>query len=113
MPMPDDAARDAAEIWEKYAGTCEKALGKPHPGALLKHDSHYREIEAMGVEPMKVMEVIIVAGIPPEYHAVARRNLSAALEAKYLMRLGHKDDGEKELAKAANYNHRARTGTWM
>jgi len=78
-----------------------------------KHDAHYREIEAMGVEPMKVMEVIIVAGLPSEYHATARRNLSAALEAKYLLRLGHKDDGQKELQKAANYNHRARTGTWM
>ena len=78
-----------------------------------KHDAHYREIEAMGVEPMRVMEVIIVAGIPPEYHETARRNLSAALAAKYLLRLGHKDDGLKELQKATNYTHRAATGSWL
>lgn len=106
--MPSDG-EIAMHDWAKRIGIPASGF----PEKQEKHDSHYREIEAMGVEPMKVMEVIIVAGIPPEYHAVARRNLSAALEAKYLMRLGHKDDGEKELAKAANYNHRARTGTWM
>ncbi|MBK8772409.1 MAG: DUF3310 domain-containing protein [Rhizobiales bacterium] len=89
----------------------------PHPREMSppaqKHDAHYREIEAMGVEPIAVAESIIVAGIPPEYHETVRRNYSAALAVKYLMRLGHKDDGKKELDKSANYIHRARTGTWM
>jgi hypothetical protein len=66
----------------------------------------------MGVEPIAVMEAIICAGIPAEFHAIARRNLSAALAAKYLLRLGHKDEGGKELDKAANYVHRSRNGEW-
>ena len=79
---------------------------------MSKHDAHYRAIEDMGVEPIAVMEAIVCAGIPPELHETARRNLRAALAAKYLLRLGHKDAGAKELDKAANYIHRARTGEW-
>lgn len=32
---------------------------------------------------------------------------------KYLLRLGRKDEVDKELFKAENYLHRARTGRWL
>jgi len=77
------------------------------------HDGHYRELEMMGVEPISVMEAIMCAGIPEEFWATVRRNLSAALAAKYLLRMGRKDESDKELDKAGNYIHRARNRKWI
>lgn len=82
------------------------------PVETTAHDSHYKAIEARGVEPIAVMEAIICAGLPAEYHATAKRNLSLAMEAKYTLRLGEKDDQEKELDKGDNYRYRARHGVW-
>lgn len=94
----------------------------PEPDCLAKreetpvkptaHDSHYKAIEARGVEPIAVMEAIICAGLPAEYHSIAKRNLCLAMEAKYTLRLGEKDDQEKELDKGDNYRYRARHGVW-
>lgn len=78
-----------------------------------KHDEHYRGIEAAGVEPIAVLEMIVCQGLPPELHDIAKRNLSVALATKYLLRRGSKDEARKELDKAANYIHRARTGEWL
>ena len=79
---------------------------------LNNHDEHYQRIEARGVEPIAVMESIVCAGLPEQYHAIAKRNLSLALGVKYALRLGEKDAPEKELAKMDNYLHRARCGEW-
>lgn len=76
------------------------------------HDAHYRKIELTGIEPIVEMERINCMDLPEEYHAIARRNLSRALAAKHRMRLGHKDDPAMEKAKAANYDYRAKHGTW-
>ena len=76
------------------------------------HDDHYREVESRGVEPIEVAETIICNQIPEEFHAILKRNYSLAQAGKYFMRCGTKDDPSKELEKAANYLHRARTGKW-
>lgn len=76
------------------------------------HDEHYRKVENRGVEPIEAMETIICNGLPPEFHAIAKRNLNIAQANKYFMRLGEKDAPEKELAKARNYLHRAVHGCW-
>ena len=75
-------------------------------------DSHYREIERVGVEPIEAMETAILAGIPAPHHAAVLRNLNVAMAVKYLLRCGSKDAPEEELRKAENYIHRARTGRW-
>lgn len=77
------------------------------------HDDHYRQLELMGISPIEIMEVVACSGIPDEFAETAVRNLSVALAIKYLLRLGRKDSAEKELDKAANYIHRARTGRWI
>lgn len=79
---------------------------------MEKHDDHYA---AMSVQPIDVMEQIICNGIPPEWHAQARRNLSLAMCAKYIMRSDCKDGeaASKDLRKAHNYIHRAQTGRWL
>lgn len=82
------------------------------PVETTAHDTHYKAIEARGVAPIAVMEAIICAGLPAEYHATAKRNLCLAMEAKYTLRLGEKDDQEKELDKGDNYRYRARHGVW-
>ncbi len=82
------------------------------PVETTAHDTHYKAIEARGEEPIAVMEAIICAGLPAEYHAIAKRNLCLAMEAKYTLRLGEKDDQEKELDKGDNYRYRARHGVW-
>lgn len=58
------------------------------------------------------METIICNGIPPEFHAAVKRNYNLTQATKYFMRLGEKDQAEKELAKAQNYLHRAIHGRW-
>lgn len=76
------------------------------------HDQHYRNIEGRGVEPIEVQETIICNDIPPELHAIVKRNFNLAQANKYLMRCGEKDQPEKELAKAQNYIHRAIHSCW-
>jgi len=56
------------------------------------------------------MESIMVAGIPAELHDNVVRNFRLAMAAKYILRCGYKDEPTKELDKASNYLHRARTG---
>lgn len=80
-----------------------------------KHDQHYRNLETRGIEPIKAMESVICNGIPESMHPVARRNLNIAQAIRYLLRAGEKEgqSASKDLDKAANYVHRARTGAWM
>lgn len=77
------------------------------------HDSHYRDIRAIGEEPIIAMERAICEDLPPYLWKIARRNLCYALALKHEMRSGYKDDPAKEQTKAANYRHRARTGEWL
>lgn len=80
-----------------------------------KHDQHYRNLETRGIEPIKVMESAACNGIPESLHPVARRNLNIAQAIRYLLRAGEKEgqSASKDLDKAANYVHRARTGDWL
>ena len=79
----------------------------------MKGAEHYENAkEALGVEPIDLLEAAACTDIPQEYHAVARRNLHVAQALKYLLRLGAKDAADSELRKAENYIHRARTGEW-
>lgn len=80
---------------------------------MNKHDAHYREIEKTGVEPIVEMEGVICRDLPPELHAIARRNLSLAMATKHRLRAGKKGPPEMDLEKARNYEHRARTGRWL
>ena len=82
----------------------------------MKHDEHYRKIEASGeVSPIVKMEETVCLDLPEELHAIARRNLSLALAQKYRLRAGHKagEDAHKERDKEENYLHRATTGEWL
>lgn len=82
---------------------------------MSNHDNHYRNIEANGlIEPIVRMESTICLGLPVEYHAIARRNLNLAMADKHIGRVGQKagEVEDKELEKAGNYLHRARTGSW-
>lgn len=82
---------------------------------MSNHDSHYRNIEENGlIEPIVRMESTICLGLPVEYHAIARRNLNLAMADKHIGRVGQKagEVEDKELEKAGNYLHRARTGSW-
>lgn len=79
------------------------------------HDEHYQALEARGVSVIKCMEIEVCMGIPSEFHAIARRNLSNALAMKYQLRAGRKgglDGAEADIEKMANYRHRAETGKW-
>jgi hypothetical protein len=78
-----------------------------------KHDAHYRAIESTGIEPITLMEQILCTAIPAELHDQVKRNFNAAMSAKYLLRMGHKDAANKELDKAINYAHRSRHGKWI
>ena len=78
----------------------------------MNHDEHYRKIEKQGVEPIVVLESQICRGLPEELHATVKRNFNVAMATKYLLRLGEKDAGATEIAKAQNYLHRAMTGEW-
>lgn len=76
---------------------------------MEKHDSHYRKVEKSGIEPIVVMEDIIIReGIP----LVVLLNI--ALAVKYLLRIGIKEpeQWEKDLDKAINFLHRAKNGQW-
>ncbi len=76
------------------------------------HDSHYRDIEQSGIEPIKIMEELhkrlIVQGVEPG------RALNIVLAQKHITRAGLKsgDPWEKDIEKAINYLTRAKTGDW-
>ena len=93
-----------------YSATAPEQTPEP---ATTSHDAHYRKIEQeRGVSPIEVMEAMICASLPKEFHAIAKRNLNLALEYKYNSRLGEKDNDEKELDKGDNYRFRARNKRW-
>lgn len=85
------------------------------PTALLKHDGHYRTLEAKGTEPIECMEALVCRGIPEDLHRIAKRNLNMAMASKHQDRAGEKcgEAWEKELQKAENYLHRAWSGRWI
>ena len=72
------------------------------------HDKHYAEKE---IEPILVIEQVMdcVSEVP------AKSRYAMAQAIRYLMRAGGKvgEDWRKELEKAENYIHRARTGQWI
>lgn len=72
------------------------------------NDQHYASKD---IEPILVQEQIMetVSEIP------AKARLCIAQAIRYLMRAGTKqgEDWKKELSKAENYIHRARTGEWI
>lgn len=77
------------------------------------HDDHYKNFEkVLGHQPITVMEAVACNGLPQEFHAQAKRNLHVAMAIKYLLRLGSKDEANKEINKAENFLYRARTGSW-
>jgi len=85
------------------------------PSALLKHDGHYRTLEAKGTEPIECMEALVCRDIPEDLHRIAKRNLNMAMASKHQDRAGEKsgEAWEKELQKAENYLHRAWSGRWI
>lgn len=85
------------------------------PSAPLKHDGHYRTLEAKGAEPIERMEALVCRGIPEDLHRIAKRNLNMAMASKHQDRAGEKsgESWEKELQKAENYLHRAWSGRWI
>jgi hypothetical protein len=80
---------------------------------MSNHDDHYKNFEkVLGHQPITVMEAVACNGLPQEFHAQAKQNLLVAMAIKYLLRLGHKDEADKEINKAENFLYRARTGSW-
>jgi len=79
------------------------------------HDEHYRKLESEKKEPIIRMEEKICNEIPVEFHLICKRNLNLAMCEKHTSRAGEKkgEDWKKELEKAENYLHRARTGNWI
>jgi len=75
-----------------------------------KHDSHYAKQE---IQPIEIMEQIILTNVPEDLHEQVLLNFRLALGAKYVLRTGHKDSYIKELQKAQNYLKRAETGEWL
>ena len=71
---------------------------------------HYERLAAQEVEPIIIMEAISRRQNIPE---VPRMNI--VLAEKHILRAGEKDDNpwDKEIYKAEDYLHRARTGKWM
>jgi len=72
------------------------------------HDKHYAE---KAIEPILVIEQVMeTANAIP-----AKNRLSIAQALRYLLRVGTKsgENWQKELEKAENYIHRARTGSWI
>ena len=78
------------------------------------HDTHYKS-ESGSIETIDVIERLICNGIPEEYHETIKRNYCVGQAFKYLDRQGKKstESIDKELTKAENYIHRARTGKWL
>lgn len=78
------------------------------------HDNHYRELESLGLEPVKIMESMMLRRIPKELHAQVLLNYRNAQAVGYELRCGMKDgaDPAVELEKAQNWNERGKTGKW-
>jgi NAD-dependent dihydropyrimidine dehydrogenase PreA subunit len=76
----------------------------------MNHDEHYKN---RGFESIDIMESLLVFNVPEEHHEVILRNFRSAMAFKYQSRLGLKDDPVKELQKAENWIHRAKTGEWL
>ena len=79
---------------------------------MQKHDSHYQRPD--GIEPIEVIEDLIMRQwqkncVPPQ----AMYSIGNAL--KYLLRAGLKEGQpyHKDLDKAMNYIHRAKSGKWV
>ena len=74
----------------------------------MNHDDHYIR---MRIQPVDVQEQILAQ--PSEVEHVARHHIAVAVA--YQMRAGMKEgqDWRKDLEKAENYLHRARTGLWI
>ena len=75
---------------------------------MSNHDSRYF---AMAIQPIEVQEQILraMSGLS----AIEKHHIAKAVA--YLMRAGLKEgqDWRKDLEKATNYIHRARTGKWI
>ncbi len=77
---------------------------------MSNYDEHYK---GKSYEPVEVMEDMLLNGIPEEYKETILQNFRSAMAFKYQSRLNLKDDPKKELKKAENWLHRARTGEWI
>lgn len=77
------------------------------------HDSHYKKVASEFIENIKLQEYMMLKDIPDSLHDIVLRNFNLATAMKYPLRMGEKDDWEKELMKMENYTHRARTKGWI
>jgi len=77
---------------------------------MTNHDEHYK---GKCFEPVEVMESILLNGVPDEYHVIILQNFRSSMAFKYQSRLNLKDEAGKELQKAENWLHRAKTGEWL
>lgn len=109
---------DESKLCEVLTERNKKNMTKNYLEAeQLKHNHEdYKDTSnyhgAKGVyEPINVMEYMAreydKRGIP------ANTAMNLCLALKYLLRVGTKDILQKEIFKAENYIHRARTGEWM
>lgn len=87
--------------------TPESELGKSD-----NHCEHYASRKDKCGETIDIMERLMCHDIPEELHSIVLRNFNVAQAFKYMDRLGAKDTADKELNKAENCIHRARTGVW-
>ena len=74
---------------------------------VKNHDEHYAR---QGIQPILVLEQIAENLDKTKLSAKQKHNILEA--GKYLLRLGTKDDPEKELDKLHNYVTRAYSGEW-
>lgn len=76
------------------------------------HDSHYRNIEKSGTEPIVIMEELHGRLIPI---CGANEALNITLAQKHITCAGLKsgDGWRKDIQKAMNYLNRALSGEWM
>lgn len=78
------------------------------------HDEHYKSKDGT-IETIDIIERLVCNGVPFELYDTVKRNYNVAQAFKYMDRQGKKasEDVSKELMKAENYIHRARTGKWI
>lgn len=107
---------DEEVVAKRLMDKCEDLNKLPSEKENKSKGDDYRDTSsyhgASGVyEPINVMDYMakeyVKRGIP------ADKAMELCLSLKYLLRLGTKDDVEKELFKAENFIHRARCGKWM
>lgn len=78
------------------------------------HDEHYKKAgENLGVEPVDVMEAILLNNVPNELKLTVLCNFRSAMMYKYQSRLGLKDDIGKEIEKIHNWCNRLKTGKFL